>query len=39
LQAVVRPSLKQLLMQKETRTTGLVAARGQAKRRKPQTLD
>ena len=39
LQAVVRPSLKQLLLQKETRTTGLVAVRGQAKRRKPETLD
>jgi prevent-host-death family protein len=39
LQAVVRPSLKQLLLQKETRTTELVPARGQANRRKPQTLD
>jgi antitoxin Phd len=39
LQAVVRPSRKQLLMQKETRTTGLVAARGKAKRRNPQQLD
>jgi prevent-host-death family protein len=39
LQAVVRPSLKQMLLQKETRTTELVPARGQAKRRKPQTLD
>jgi prevent-host-death family protein len=39
LQAVVRPSLKQLLLQKETRTTGLVAVRGQAKRRRPEMLD
>ena len=39
LQAVVRPSLKQLLLQKETRTTQLVPARGQAKRRKPLSLD
>jgi len=38
LQAVVRPSLKQLLLQKDTRTTELVALRGLAKRRKPQTL-
>jgi prevent-host-death family protein len=39
LQAVVRPSLKQLLLQTDARTTELVAVRGQAKRRKPQTLD
>ena len=39
LQAVVRPSLKQLLLQKEMRTTELVAVRGQAKRRNPQPLD
>lgn len=39
LQAVGRPSLKQLLLQSEARTPELVAARGQAKRRTPQPLD
>lgn len=38
LQAVGRPSLKQLLLQADARTEGLAQRRGQAKRRKPAPL-
>lgn len=38
LQAVGRPSLKQLLLQADARTESLAPGRGQAKRRKPAPL-
>ena len=38
LQAVARPSLKELLMSPQARTESLVPARGQARRRMPTAL-
>jgi len=38
LQAVGRPSLKQLLLKADARTEVLAPARGQARRRKPASL-
>ena len=39
LQALARPSIKQLLMSDSGRTDSLVPGRGPARRRKPVTLD